>query len=865
MQVNSAIDSSKAPLAMNVAGSTSLRATAAHDGRDKVAPIDPDFAYGTELVLPSGKTSENESDDDSDIDKKITNRSPRPDELSAGVSSFLNLPPIEELQKKGKINTMRKRRSMISIKTDMIEKKLERSKKGLAPPKATDRRFSDTDALLNFAKETSGSLNIMITSFNLGNSPPTSESLKSWLPADGNMFAVVDAAKYDLPEHDLAGREIPDDGVGFGSQEEYEEGRKFDIIAIGMQESTFRDVTTTTLVRSNSDPIQMACNDLNNTLHIDARRKSTMTKTAPLLANIKEALEGIDSYSESDNEDEECLPKVPPPGELKSRRRSSAVVQYVVNKANDGVHTVTSMTASKDMSVDSEGKGQGEMCKRFDTNFLNNLISQRCPSYECRIQYMLGEMRLFVLVRRELLGEISDVECRAESTGISKIFANKGGIAATMTIRGTHLSFVTAHLEAHEGKIHYSNRCNNISQILSKAKVGFGRRFDVSVHSHHCFVFGDLNYRVALPHGDESEWPTDEQEKHRMEVKKMVEKRDWESLNKADELNRALRHQDCLAGFTTVPCHFPPTFKVKREKGNRYDEKRTPSYTDRILWKSADGFDDSLVPLAYGPCSDTETSDHKPIRGAFSLLTCKGRKAREGAKTEKISRPLSLSLADGYNSAAPERSLYLIVSQIACTDLPAMDPELWGGKSDPYIYFSTNPKELLLSQVKEIEGRKLSTSQEDKHWPRTKVIPRTLNPVWQDEFVTMKLHGISSEEELVGALMFITAMDYDVMKSDDLIGTIQLSLEKLCSDISAKGVKRRRSHLMATPMPELFKKQSGWVQRTDINHPFLRNGQTFGNLTCTIYATWLSDAEYKNAVAGKEPKEYFKEGECCFM
>lgn len=48
------------------------------------------------------------------------------------------------------------------------------------------------------------------------------------------------------------------------------------------------------------------------------------------------------------------------------------------------------------------------------------------------------------------------------------------------------------------------------------------------------------------------------------------------------------------------------------------------SYTDRILWKSADGLKDNVVPFLYEPCPEFITSDHKPIRGGYTLKTNKG-------------------------------------------------------------------------------------------------------------------------------------------------------------------------------------------------------------------------------------------------
>ena len=64
---------------------------------------------------------------------------------------------------------------------------------------------------------------------------------------------------------------------------------------------------------------------------------------------------------------------------------------------------------------------------------------------------------------------------------------------------------------------------------------------------------------------------------------------------------------------------FMPTFKMERASGYSYKAQRTPSYTDRILWRTGDQLQKKIKPLAYEPIDDFATSDHKPIRGAFEI------------------------------------------------------------------------------------------------------------------------------------------------------------------------------------------------------------------------------------------------------
>ena len=126
---------------------------------------------------------------------------------------------------------------------------------------------------------------------------------------------------------------------------------------------------------------------------------------------------------------------------------------------------------------------------------------------------------------------------------------------------------------------------------------------------------------TAVANGEEEKTA---HEIHFEKAKELVDAEDWKTLNDGDELASALTKKECLAEFTTLPCNFPPTFKVARCEGYEYNEKRTPSYTDRVLWKSADGLKDNVVPFLYEPCPEFITSDHKPIRGGYSVKTNTG-------------------------------------------------------------------------------------------------------------------------------------------------------------------------------------------------------------------------------------------------
>lgn len=163
------------------------------------------------------------------------------------------------------------------------------------------------------------------------------------------------------------------------------------------------------------------------------------------------------------------------------------------------------------------------------------------------------------------------------------MLANKGGIVCTFTIRKTRISFLTAHLAAHEGDKYYKARNDNLRDILRGATVGPKHLsgLDASLMSHHMFVMGDLNYRTRLPGMENME--TEEQVKKVFEI---VEKKEWEKLFSYDELSAGIRKKEMLVQFETPPCNFNPTFKMLREEGFKHKAQRVPRCVRTFL----DGF-----------------------------------------------------------------------------------------------------------------------------------------------------------------------------------------------------------------------------------------------------------------------------------
>lgn len=205
----------------------------------------------------------------------------------------------------------------------------------------------------------------------------------------------------------------------------------------------------------------------------------------------------------------------------------------------------------------------------------------------------------------------------------------------------------------------------------------------------------------------------------------------------------------------------------------------------------------SVTPNIYEPCPDFITSDHKPIRGGFTV------------KLNKNDTTLSPRNEE-------DAQIHFVVSDIKCRNLPVMDSEMMGGLSDPYVLFVTSPKTLTWQ----------------KSWPSTKVIYRELNPTWDEKIHLILNHDgcINSISDLSGDMLYMVIMDYDQTSGDDIIGSVPLSVEDLCSEL------KFANHDSTSNMH--FDSNTG-LQKTTISRPVLRNGQEFGTLECTISSAYL--------------------------
>jgi len=261
---------------------------------------------------------------------------------------------------------------------------------------------------------------------------------------------------------------------------------------------------------------------------------------------------------------------------------------------------------------------------------------------------------------------------------------------------------------------------------------------------------------------------------------KLIDDKDWASLYSYDELSEGLENGDLLVDFQTLPCHFNPTFKVKRSTGFEYNPQRTPSYTDRILYKSAKGLQSHNKQVAYEPCVDFITSDHKPIRGAFSIIL------------NEMIETITLS-----------SEFQLIFTDLECSDLLAADVN---GSSDPYVMIvweSIGLKQTFSNHHSFVAKK----SYKESRWPTTCHRTRTLNPKWDNKKLII---DSTSCEVKCEAAIYLLVFDHDIVGKDDYLGALCLSVQEVVSMRDGEHEK----HLCVDRPLEYYGKHAGRIKFT---------------------------------------------------
>lgn len=298
------------------------------------------------------------------------------------------------------------------------------------------------------------------------------------------------------------------------------------------------------------------------------------------------------------------------------------------------------MSAAKEtVGLEGSNAGQGWLDmigKTLDEGSTFELVGSR----------QLAGLLIAAWVRNNIADHVGDVDVAAVPCGFGRAIGNKGAVGLRMRVFRRTMCFVNCHFAAHLEAVKSRNadfdhvyRTMVFSRpfnLLNAAAAGVPSAVQMlrgvnamginsvegmsELSESDMVVFlGDFNYRLDDISYDEA--------------RDFISQRCFDWLRERDQLHAEMKAGNVFQGMHEAIIRFPPTYKFERHQAGLagYDsgeKKRIPAWCDRILYRdnrsasvSSCGLDCPVVTsiLQYEACMDVTDSDHKPVRGIFSL------------------------------------------------------------------------------------------------------------------------------------------------------------------------------------------------------------------------------------------------------
>ncbi|XP_066111847.1 LOW QUALITY PROTEIN: phosphatidylinositol polyphosphate 5-phosphatase type IV [Saccopteryx bilineata] len=231
-----------------------------------------------------------------------------------------------------------------------------------------------------------------------------------------------------------------------------------------------------------------------------------------------------------------------------------------------------------------------------------------------------GALHMSVLLRRDLIWFCSEVESSTVTTRIVSQIKTKGALGVGFTFFGTSFLFITSHFTSGDGKV--SERLLDYSKTIQGLALPRNvpdtcpyrsDAADVTTRFDGVFWFGDFNFRLSGG---------------RVAVESILKQGPGTSvpaLLQHDQLAREMKRGSIFKGFQEPDIHFLPSYKfdIGKDSYDTSSKQRTPSYTDRVMYRNR--HKDDICPLKYSSCPGIKTSDHRPVYGLFRVKVRPGR------------------------------------------------------------------------------------------------------------------------------------------------------------------------------------------------------------------------------------------------
>lgn len=234
----------------------------------------------------------------------------------------------------------------------------------------------------------------------------------------------------------------------------------------------------------------------------------------------------------------------------------------------------------------------------------------------------LAATHLIVVCKKSLASYLTDIENGERAIGVGAMLANKGAVSISFKLGATRLLFISCHLAPHDDSLVRRNeQWEELNQrfvhkageerLLRKVacfpkKSDLGSRSSNSgpstlQHFDSVIWMGDFNYRISTTQGNV--------------VNMMIENDLYDQMVANDQLSLERQIKRVAFGYSEGALTFAPSYKVLVNT-DTYDEKRSPAWTDRILYRSNDQI---LQLVNYDSNNTLKISDHRPVFAQFLL------------------------------------------------------------------------------------------------------------------------------------------------------------------------------------------------------------------------------------------------------
>ncbi len=251
--------------------------------------------------------------------------------------------------------------------------------------------------------------------------------------------------------------------------------------------------------------------------------------------------------------------------------------------------------------------------------YKSKILTELCKlhSYDLLLNKNLVGILILIFIKSELLSEINNLCVIENKTGILGL-GNKGNYIIKFSYNNKKFAFITGHLSSGDEKENFEKREKELITIFENLT-----KENPKMENLLYFIYGDLNFRIDLSKErfneifkDKNNIINNNKKKDKNNKEKGISetqvKNNLDILRKYDEMN-IIKEKFKKYKLNEGEINFPPTYKYIKES-QIYDGKRTPSWTDRILYKE----DKDIKCMLYDTV-DLYISDHKPLIGLFEI------------------------------------------------------------------------------------------------------------------------------------------------------------------------------------------------------------------------------------------------------